>query len=456
MKKLVFLLVFSVCVAGMVYAQSGNVGSISWTLVSGVLVVDGTGDIPDNFSDTPYLVDLKNVFTSIEIREGISGIGNFAFQGCKSVNSVSIPTTVKKIGEQAFEYCTGLSSIDIPNSVEIIFNHAFMFCSNISSLNIPASVTYIGVHVFAGCYSLTSITADAGNPAYTSLDGVLFSKDMTTIVACPGGKEGSYFIPESVKTIDYSAFSYCKKLTSVIIPESVAFIGVSAFTNCESMISIIIPPKVTSIPYNTFNYCINMISVTIPASVAVIGESAFGLCNSLSEIINYNPEPQFIEQNAFDEEIFTSCKLFVPAEAENAYRNAEVWSEFMQIIALNTYITIEFNKNEIYMLNGATTQILATVTGSETVEWKSSHPEVATVYDGVTITGGDSGGTMITAVIGMVTAKTPGTTVITASSGSTEATCPVTVIQPGNSVIEGTVNNPGTNDLRVNLYKKFP
>jgi len=88
MKKLILLILFGLYSAGMVQAQSGNVGSISWTLVNGVLVVDGTGDIPDSFSDTPYLIDLKNVFTSIEIREGISGIGHLAFVGCKNINSV--------------------------------------------------------------------------------------------------------------------------------------------------------------------------------------------------------------------------------------------------------------------------------------------------------------------------------------------------------------------------------
>ena len=102
-------------------------------------------------------------------------------------------------------------------------------------------------------------------------------------------------------------------------------------------------------------------------------------------------------------------------------------------------IEITLDRTEIYLLAGATTNITATVTGSEIVEWNSNNPKVAAVSN-----------------IGTVTAVSPGTAVITASAGTIETACTVKVIAPGNSTIEGTVNNAGTSNVRANLYMKPP
>ena len=103
-----------------------------------------------------------------------------------------------------------------------------------------------------------------------------------------------------------------------------------------------------------------------------------------------------------------------------------------------TAIEISLDKNEIYLLKGATADLTATATGSGVVEWSSNHSSVATVNNGA------------------VKAISPGIAVITATVGSEEATCTVTVIQPGNSTIEGTVNNAGGSNVRINLYMKPP
>jgi len=102
-------------------------------------------------------------------------------------------------------------------------------------------------------------------------------------------------------------------------------------------------------------------------------------------------------------------------------------------------IEIILDRTEIYLLTGATTNITATVTGTEIVEWNSNNPKVAAV-----------------SATGKVTAVSPGTTVITASAGTIEAACTVKVIAPGNSTIEGTINNTGTANVRANLYRKTP
>jgi hypothetical protein len=130
--------------------------------------------------------------------------------------------------------------------------------------------------VFIECTNLTSITVDNANANYSSLDGVLFNKNQTTLITFPGGKGGSYTtIPNSVTSIGDYAFNQCTNLTSVVIPNSVTSIGDSAFRECTNLTSVVIGNSVTIIGYNAFYLCANLTSIAIPTSVTTIGNGAF-------------------------------------------------------------------------------------------------------------------------------------------------------------------------------------
>ncbi|MBR3997253.1 MAG: leucine-rich repeat protein, partial [Clostridia bacterium] len=121
--------------------------------------------------------------------------------------TASIAEGITLIGTSAFSYTYRLVSISIPSSVQQICDNAFRN-SNISSINIPASVKVIGEGVFENTTSLESITVDSANTAYTSVDGILYSKDMKTLIAYPAKKNVSDLsLPESVESIAASAFS---------------------------------------------------------------------------------------------------------------------------------------------------------------------------------------------------------------------------------------------------------
>lgn len=216
--------------------------------------------------------------------DDVQNIGKRAFSNCKSLNSLSISNSVTNIGYEAFRGCFGLTSIIIPNSVTNIEGWAFSDCTGLTSLVIPNSVKSIGRYAFFGCISLASIDVNINNTNYSSVDGVLFSKDKTLLIQYPEGKKGTYIIPESVKSIGHSAFFNCYGLTSVHIPNSVPSIGYEVFCNCKNLTSVNIPNSVTSIGSWAFSRCSSLTSVTIPNSVTSIGEHAFDQCRVLTSV----------------------------------------------------------------------------------------------------------------------------------------------------------------------------
>ena len=222
--------------------------------------------------------------TSVTIPNSVTSIGEIAFAECTSLNSLTIGNSVTSIGEGAFNICTSLTSVIIPNSVTNIGMAAFSGCTNLSSVTIGNGVTNIGEGVFALCSSLTSIDVSTANPNYCSVDGVMFDKDKTALIQYPGGKQGTYTIPNSVTTIGEIAFLACSGLTSIEIPNSVTNIGGSAFDSCNGLTSIEIPESVTSIGDYAFSYCTNLTTIFCEPQVPPTENSAFEGNSSLSAI----------------------------------------------------------------------------------------------------------------------------------------------------------------------------
>ena len=269
--------------------DSGTCGAkgsnLTWTLDSeGVLTISGSGDMHGyGSSDAPWYGSRSRVKSAV-IAEGVTSIGESAFENCRSLTSVTIPNSVTSIGWSAFFYCKSLTSVTIPDSVTSVGAYAFLGCTSLTSVTIPNSVTSIGGGAFAWCTSLTGIWVTEGNSHYSSdASGVLFSKDKTTLVQYPGAF-AAYAIPDSVTSIGAGAFGGCTSLTSVTIPDSVTSIGQHAFNGCRSLTSVTIPDGVTSIGAYAFSECSSLTSVTIPDSVTSIGGIAFGNCKSLTSV----------------------------------------------------------------------------------------------------------------------------------------------------------------------------
>ncbi len=223
--------------------------------------------------------------TQYTIPNSVVTIGNFAFQSCASLTNIVIGASVTSIGGWSFQICAHLTSVTILAGVTNIGEAAFADCRQFDQDHTPASVINIGGDAFEYCYSLSAITVAANNPAYSSVAGVLFNRNQTTLIECPAGKGGgSYAIPNGVTSIGAASFQSCINLTSIKIPNSVTNIGDSAFQSCVSLTNVTIGVKVTSIGNSAFAES-GLTSITLGASVTSIGLYAFSGCPSLSAIM---------------------------------------------------------------------------------------------------------------------------------------------------------------------------
>jgi len=210
----------------------------------------------------------------------VTSIGRDAFKKCTGLTSVTIPEGVKYIDSGAFCDCVGLTSVTIPEGVEVLGWHVFRRCNGLTSVTIPSSMTNIHGSAFIDMEALTSFQVESGNRFYKSENGLLITKDGTTLVH---GVNGDVTIPSSVTTIGLCAFEGCIALRSVSIPSGVKNIDAYAFKNCRGVSDVALPLGVTNIGYQVFWGC-GLTSVTIPDGVANIGEGAFFHCAKLSSV----------------------------------------------------------------------------------------------------------------------------------------------------------------------------
>lgn len=256
----------------------------------------------------------KSIFGSQVINyilgDAVKVIGDYVFQNCSNLTSITIPNSVVRIGKNIFEGCTGLTNISIPDGITFIGNSAFENCSGLTFVSIPNSVKGIGSEVFKGCDNLASIIIPENVTKINSgtfsgcfrLTSVTIPKSVTVIGAyaffeC---KElASIEIPDAISTIENSTFSGCTSLTSVVIPSSVKSIGWAAFSNCTKLKTIIIPNSVTTMESWAFSGCTSLESIVVPNTLTLIPYSAFYNCKSLSNIELPN-KLENIEQNAFE------------------------------------------------------------------------------------------------------------------------------------------------------------
>lgn len=302
--------------------------------------------IPTTYNDLPVVSVEASAFlnntaiTSVVLPDGITSIGENAFNGCESLTSVTfgknsqvssigpgafnycyslesitIPESVTNIGSEAFNYCCGLRSVTFGENSQLtsIGDYAFLGCYSLESITIPASVTSIGEWAFVECYRLVevwnlsklNITAGSEDNGYVAYyakrvetepsESYVYTDENGYVIYYDGkvkalinytGNETKLTIPDDITELNCFALSDCYNITSVTFGENsqLTSIGDGAFNWCESLESITIPDSVTSIGEGAFCCCAKLTSITIPDGVKSIGNHAFAGCSALESI----------------------------------------------------------------------------------------------------------------------------------------------------------------------------
>jgi len=189
----------------------------------------------------------------------VTTLGEGAFYGCKALESLTIPTTMTAIGADAFRDCIALETLTFaPNGKMLAFGEdVFYGCTSLTVVELPANVTEIP-GIFNGCTSLEAVNVAENSEYLTSVEGVVYKKDMTEILFFPQGKTGEFVLPETVTTIANGVFRNVKGLSKLTVYNTIAVIGDEAF--CDA--------KITEIVFVDHETAEN-------ATTLVIGDSAF-------------------------------------------------------------------------------------------------------------------------------------------------------------------------------------
>ena len=219
--------------------------------------------------------------------------------------SVTVAKGVTGIDQAAFENCLGVTAVTLPEGLEGIFDNAFLSCMGLEKMTIPASVKIIGENAFLGCIGLEKFTVAAKNQTFTTVDGVLYSKDRSELLQCPGGKEGAVTIPAETTGIRTGAFQGCMGVTGYQVEKgSKSFAAQDGVLYNKKMTTLVqcpmwtegdfaIPKSVSTIGDGAFTNCMLLTSVMVPTSVKKVGAQAFAGCLSLADVYYAGTEKQW-------------------------------------------------------------------------------------------------------------------------------------------------------------------
>ena len=405
---------------------------------------------------TPYCMQLEEVIISQSVtsipQECFSGlpVKKISVHEDNPVYKTQYDVLFTKDMTELIYYAPKKTNINytVPSGVRKIKDYAFENCKTLSELFIPSSVEVIETNALIEGNSLSIINVSEDNLNYSSENGILFNKNKTKLIRFVSSRTvTSYVVPETVTEISTQAFIYVKWLKSITLPVGLETIGMLAFGECEMLTEIDIPSTVKEIGNGAFMYCSSLGSISLPYGIESLSKAVFADCVKLSEII-IPDSVATIKSNAFENCIniytitmtpsvsdiganaFLNCSsltrinytgnegqlrnINIVSEGNEALINAGVYYNYIYSIP-TTELTLNFT--ELKATVGEQIQLLSRIypansTNTELI-WSSSNEEIATVQNGI------------------VTLLNSGTTVITAKCVGTElsASCIITSLE---------------------------
>lgn len=235
---------------------------------------------------------------TLVIPSTLSVIGDDVFMDCKNIETLIVSEGVTQLGKHMFDGCSAIESVTLPSTLQTIYEYAFFECAAIPSIEIPDGVTRIDKYAFAKCMGLTSLT-----------------------------------VPESVTTVGKGIICDCNYITSVTLPQSWTELPEEMFSYCVGLTSYVMSDNIVTVGPRAFEYALSLNSVTIGSSVQSFGVDAFKMCNALTEVTCRASVPP--TGVTFPAGVYSSAILTVPSESVAAYKAAEGWSGFTNVVGAN-------------------------------------------------------------------------------------------------------------------------
>ena len=331
-------------------------------------------------------------------------VGEYWFNGHKSIKTVVIGDEVESIERNAFKNCSGITSLTLGKSLTTIGDEAFRLCSGLTSVSIPNSVTRVGTYLFYGCTSLKNVSL--GNSLQNINDYMFYG---CTSLA-------NIDIPSSVTRIGGGAFANCTGLTDITIPNSITYIYGSPFSGCSGLTSMTIHCKHVGLWFNGIQ---SLKEVVLGKEVTSIDGNAFGGCKAIEKITAYTKNPP--TTSSYFGEVFSTATLYVPFTKKLVYLSKTNWNKFQNIVKMppepGDVLGMTLSHTELELYENRTFQLTSTIQPEDAIDksvtWKSSNSKVVSVD-------GD----------GNLTTYKPGTATITCTSNDNwevVTTCSVTV-----------------------------
>ena len=273
----------------------------------------------------------EGIFT---VNKGIEKLSGDSFRGCSLLTKISLPDSLQEIGPCAFMECEGLTEIVIPDGVTTLKTNTFFGCSKLSKITLPSTLNKIDNECFEKCSSLTEIHlpatvcsltnpfgecsklehiyVDSSNMTFKDIDGVLTDKEGKNLISYPGGKKGTYQVPNGIIHIKDFAFEFCRKLSNLIVDEGTTSIGKRAF-----------------------RACFELSRIELPSTMTRIGDRAFDCCSYMTSFICKSVTPPQCHKNTFSFVNTDDCPLYVPQDSIEFYKKAEGWNLFVNIFPLS-------------------------------------------------------------------------------------------------------------------------
>ena len=279
----------------------------------------------------------------------VNTLGYSSFQDCPQMVRAEVPFTVTWMDDYSFYGCTNLQELRLHEGLKQIDPFSVSHINALSTLTIPASVDSISSTFVTYSNGLAQILVEDGNTKYTSVSGVLYSKDRKWLVAFPQAHSATYSVPQGTQIISGHSFRGAAGLTEISLPTSLRVIERSAFYDNTSLTSVVVPEGVEDIQALVFYDCTSLTSAELPSTLTTLGYYAFHNTplNALTVRATIPPTCQsYINPRtheiylAFDDSHFSSCTLYVPRGSKTAYQAANTWKNFLNIVEVDLPVDV--------------------------------------------------------------------------------------------------------------------